>query len=341
MRLLTSAAVGILGLFCCWSSVAQTTPAWNAPSSGYVYDAAAGEILPVSGYIGAAVAGAPVLSNVTWASLAPNQKSAIVAHSGQVDWIADLLSPNTAIALDRNLAPRQLFWGADSGSAVALTQNDELVWLANLATSPYASSLWRLDGATESNAVRGATRGSQASGARSLWWILSADNAAQTVLLAYRNGAHRGLYVATPNAAPVVIDFGGDPVAAVFSPSAPTAFVADAASLQISAIRNITTNPAVSVFIAQNAFAKNPVGVALSGSGDRIFAVDREAPTIQVFDSTSGASLGGVATSGAIAGLTPFAPGFVLLSPANTGKQPFYFLETSTPPQVVFVPREQ
>ena len=326
---------------CCAVSLAQTTPTWSAPSSGYVYDSAGGQILPVSGYIGAAVAGAPILSNVTWASLAPNGKSAIVAHSGQVELIADLRSPNLSQALDRNFAPRQLFWSSDSNSAAALTQSDEVVWLANLGSSPYTSSRWQLDGATQRGAMRGAARTGQAGAQRSAWWILAVDNAAQTALLARRTGAQTGLYVVTPNAAPTAIDFDGVPVAAVFSPSAPTAFVADGASQQISAIHNITTNPTTSVFIAQNAFAKNPVGLALSDSGDRIFAVDREAPTIQVFDSSSGAPLGQVSTSSEVAGLTPFSPGFVLLASAGNAKQPFYFLETSNPPQVVFVPREQ
>jgi hypothetical protein len=234
-----------------------------------------------------------------------------------------------------------LFWSADSSSAVALTQNDELLWLANLIASPYTSSRWRLEGGTERSPLRGAGRTGRASVQRSAWWILAVDNAAQTALLARRTGAHTGLYVATPNAAPTAIAFDGDPVAAAFSPAAPIVFVADATSLQISAIRNVTTNPTASVLIAQNAFAKNPVGMTLSDSGDRIFAVDREAPTIQVFDSKSGASLGEVPTSGAISGLTPFAPGLVLLSSAGNAKQPFYFLETSNPPQVVFVPREQ
>jgi DNA-binding beta-propeller fold protein YncE len=341
MRFLTSSAAGILGLLCCWASIAQTAPTWSAPSSGYVYDSAAGEILPVSGYIGAAIAGAPILSSVTWASLAPNEKSAIVAHSGQVELIADLRSPNLGQALDRNLSPRQLFWSNDSSSAVALTQDDEVVWLANLGASPYTSSRWQLDNVAERGAIRDAGRTSQTSAPRSAWWILAVDSAAQTALLTRRTGAHTGLYVATPDAAPTVIAFDGDPVAAAFSPSAPTAFIADAASLQISAIRNITTNPTISVFVAQNAFAKNPVGVALSDSGDRIFAVDREAPTIEVFDSATGASLGEVPTGGAISALIPFAPGLVLLSPVGNGKQPFYFLETSNPPQVVFVPREQ
>jgi hypothetical protein len=318
----------------------QTSPTWNAPASGYVFDSSAGQILPVSGYIGAAIAGAPVLSGVAWASLAPNQKSAVVALSGQVELIPDLRSPTLTQALDRNLAPRQMFWAADSGSAVALTQNDELVWLANLSTGPYASSRWQLDGAGRAPA-RVTTRESKAGALPSVWWILAADSAAQTVLLAQKTGAHTGLYVTSPNAAPSAIDFEGDPVAAAFSPSAPTAFVADAASLQICAIRNITTTPTSSVFIAQNAFTKNPVGIALSDSGDRVFAVDREAATIQVFDSGSGASLGEVPAGNQTSALTPFAPGFVLLSPASSGKQPFYFLETSNPPQVVFVPREQ
>ena len=293
--------------------------------------------MPVAGFIGSAAIGAPVVTQVDWASLAPNEKSALISQAGQLKWIPDLRSPGQSQIVTPTFAPKQLFWSADSNSSVVLTQADELVFMTNFSTSPIAAGSWDLDRSVNNTPATGSARMLRGAGTRSGWAILAADNRGQTVLLAAKE-LKGGLFLASQTTPPAQILSFADPVAAVIAPSGSTAFVADRATLQVSVIQNLGTGPVASALVPADAFPNSPAGIALSQDGTRIFAVDRVDPVIRMFDTVSGTLLGELPTNVPVSSLTAFGPGLVQLVTASGTDKPFYFLETSDPPRVVFVP---
>jgi len=74
---------------------------WTAPSGGYFYDSTNRSIRSLTGIIGSAVQGPSVATGIDWASVAPNQTSALAQQNGSQIWIPDLSAAGTFQVLDR------------------------------------------------------------------------------------------------------------------------------------------------------------------------------------------------------------------------------------------------
>lgn len=294
------------------------TATWSAPSSGFVHDTLTGAIRPVLGFVGAAYLGAPVLEQVTRASIAPNQHTAIIERDGAMRWARDLRSPDRLETLDRLPLVREARWAADSASVVLMTA-EELVWLVQSDTAPLLDARWNLD-------VEGR------------WMILAADSGAQRVLLARDEGEQRTLWLASRKSPPVKLAFLGRPTAAVFLAASDTALVADAASRQIFRLAALNTTPETAVLFGLSPEVGDPVAIALSPDAARLFVADRTAKLIRVLNAATGEALAELPLEFAPHEFTPTAPGRFLLNVRERAAQPLFFLHTANQGQISFVP---
>jgi hypothetical protein len=318
---------GLIGLT--WQAGALTaqTASWTNPASGYVFDPLNREIRSVSGYLGSATIGSAVITGIDWASLAPNRKSAFVQLNQAMTWVADLGNPDQIQSLATLPLAEQLIWASDSTQAVMLAPGGQLIWLTNFASSPSAGARWSLD--TFGPGTR------LAEGPH--WVILAADATAGRVLLTVNTGERRQLWIASPTAPPALIPFSGLPAAAAFAFQSAAVFVADAASHQIDEIRGLDTTPTIAPLLTSATYVNAPAGLALSTDDSHLFIADRTTNLIRVIDTANGALVAALPADSVPQSVTAFAGGLFLLG--STPPAPFQFLDTSSSPRVVFVPR--
>jgi hypothetical protein len=329
-------ALAGLGLILHPGTVNSQTGTWTVPASGYVLDSVSQSIRPVQGFVGAAVLGSSVFGEIDWASLAPNQKSALAERNGFLIWIPDLAAPERWQTLDRLPEVQQAFWAADASRAALLTKGDQLIWLTNFNSAPVPLSTWNL--------VRSGRPGLPRE--QVAWTILAADSAADKVLLAARTGQTWNLWLASASEPPVKIRFSGHPVAAAFSPKDGGVFVADAVSHRIVQIQNAGTTPILTDLISSELLLKDPAAMVLSADGNRLFVADHTDKMIRVISSGAGgtgpaALLAELPTDTAPDSLTILAPDRYILNADDTGSQPLFLLTTGPVSGVSFVPRGQ
>ncbi|MGD1073251.1 MAG: hypothetical protein ABSB15_24320 [Bryobacteraceae bacterium] len=310
--------------------MAQTVT-WSAPASGFIFDAVGGVIRPISGFVGSAVAGSPVMSGIQWAAVAPNQNSALVCRDSTLLWIPNLSLPGQSQTLGSVTDAKQALWAVDSSRAVVLT-NDEVVWLAFSNSVPSVEGTWRL-----TLRSTGVSRGRPSN---AIWSLLAADRPAGTVLLTSRTGSGSQAWIASTTIPPIAIPFPGLAVAAAFAATSPAVFIADAASNQIVRVDDPTRLATITPIVTSPAYFGDPAGIVLSPDDTHVFGIDREALVIREFDATTGALLKTLEADAVTRYLRLFTTGLFVLDPAASG-QPFLFLGTTEPAQVTFVPRPQ
>jgi DNA-binding beta-propeller fold protein YncE len=325
---------GVVGLALHVAPASAQAQTWTAPTSGYIYDAATRSIRPVTGFVGSSILGPSIVDGIDWAALAPNQKSALVQRGGSLVWIADLATPDRSQTLDQLPLARLAFWASDSTRVVLLTEDSQLIWLTSLDSSPTSEAAWRLD-----TLVPAAPSGDPAS-----WSLLAADSSADRVLLAVSAADGPQPWIASRAAPPAALPLSLHPVAAVFAPGTPSAFVADASSHQVFQLQGLDRAPSATSILSSDIYVNDPAGIVLSTDGGRFFLADRSTATLRVFDSTSGALLDELLADAPPQSLTAVSSGRFLLEPADTGSSapsppPLLFLITADPARVLFVPR--
>lgn len=330
-------------------AVRAQTGAWTAPCGGYVYDPAARAIQPVVGLIGAASVGSPVALGLDWASLAPNQKSALAGKNGSAVWIPDLAAAASLQTVEGIPAVRQVLWAADSTRAVVLTSDSRLFWLTGFDSSPVPLAIQDLDGASRESSGRTGRAAPETARIglprrNTVWRLLAADSSAGQALLVSHAAGTRRLWLASSASPPRPIPFPGLPSAAVFVPASSAAFAADAAGHRIVRIDNMDASPSFTTLVSSAVYVDDPAAMALSADGDRLFLADRADRAIRVFDSRTGGAPGEeLSTAAPPVSLTLSTTDRFLINEgaAPPAGQPFYFLTTGNPAKVLFVPREQ
>ena len=327
LRTNTTGAV-LIGLLCSLlpTRVLAQTPVWNAPSSGFLYDSFSQSIRSIVGFAGSAYLGSSDVSAVDWASLAPNQQSALLLTGGALVAIADLRVPNQVGKLDQAYNPRQALWSSDSSRAVLLTTGGQLVWLTNLPSAPIRQASWDLEG------------GRPIRGQFLHWTLLATDSSADRVLLASRGDGKTRLWWASSTVSPVSIPLAGDPVAAVFSSSS-AALVADAAGHRVLQVQSLDGGPTVTPLFSSESYLNDPIGMALSADLTQLFVADGSGKTVRTFDAGTGALLGDLPFASSAVSMTRVSPGRFLLNSAEGTPQPLFFLDTGQSPRVFFIPR--
>jgi hypothetical protein len=212
-------------------------------------------------------------------------------------------------------------WAADSTRAAVLVAGvPQLVWLVAFDGSPRVEASWDLDG-SQTN-----------------WSLLAADSSARRALLAAQQGDVWRLWLASPTQAPVLIDGFTKPAAAVFAQGGTIAFVADAASHQVVRISGLNSTPVAAPIVASATYVADPVGLALSKDGSRLFLADGAGKMIRVFLTVTGALSSELPLQMAPQSLTATSSNSFLLGGRDRKDQPFYFLDTRADGRVSFVP---
>jgi hypothetical protein len=300
---------------------------WNAPSTVYVHDSVGKTIRPLVGIIGSSYPGAVVLDDIDWASFPLNHKSALIAHEGVLAWIPDLSVSDLSASLESYglpdvPLPQQVIWASDSTRAAILTASSpQVVWLGHFDGTPRLDASWALDGNQTG------------------WALLAADATANRVLLASQEGDIRRLWLASPTSAPALVASLTNPAAAAFAQSGTTAFVADSATHQVVSISGLdSTNPVVAPLVASEQYVADPVAIALSKDGSRLFLADGAGKAIRAFQTATGTLGAELPLAFAPKSLTAVSLSSFLVGGRDQKDQPFYFLDTQAGGRVLFVP---
>jgi DNA-binding beta-propeller fold protein YncE len=316
----------LLALLIGHHSLLAQTLRWNAPSTVFVHDSVGKTIRPLVGIVGSSYPGPVLLDGVEWASFALNQKSALVSRGGVLAWIPDLSAPDltanfTAYILLGVPLPQQVIWAAGSTqAAVVVAGVPRVVWLGACDGAPRLDASWDLD-ASQTN-----------------WSLLAADSSANQVLLASQEGDLWRLWLASPTKPPALIAGVTQPAAAVFAQSGTIAFVADAAAHQVVQIGGLNSSPVVAPIVVSATYVADPVGLALSKDGSRLFLADGAGKMIRVFQTGTGVLSAELPLQTAPRSLTASSSNSFLIGGRDQKDQPFYFLDTRADGRVSFVP---
>lgn len=309
--------------------VLAQAPRWNAPGAVFLHDSVNKTIRPLIGMAGSSYPGAPLLDGVEWASFAPTNKSALVSREGVLEWIPELTASNPP---SRTLSykivgvpvPQQAIWSSDSLRATALgADSKRLFWLGQFDSLPSIQASWDLDVS------------------QSAWTLLAADSSANLVLLASQQGDVGRLWIASPTKPPVMIFGFSRPVAAAIAIGATTAFVADAAIHQILQVSGLSSNPVVAPVVIPEGYVGDPVGIALSKDGSRLFVADGKGKMIRVFQTNTGVLNVELPLQLAPRSMTALTASSFVVGGRQSKDQPFYLLDTRAEGRLYFVPAGQ
>jgi hypothetical protein len=104
----------------------QSGNQWQAPASGYVFDAYAKALRPVIGFVGSAHLGPPA-HETDWASVGPDGKSAWLWKEGALQFAADAGAPDLTRAPEDWGKPLAIRWSADAQRCVLLMEGRAIV----------------------------------------------------------------------------------------------------------------------------------------------------------------------------------------------------------------------
>lgn len=309
-------------------------PAWlsaqglalQGPSSGFVFDAPSRSIRPIVGLQGAAYLGAPAVSDVDFAAIAPDGRSALAVRAGGVNLIRHLDSASpTSEALDPLIgAPDRIVWAANSSAAVLYSAaTSRLQWLrvSDSAAAPEAPiDLSFLPGTLT---------------------LLAPDPSASRVLVGIRNQAAGGLYWLSPAGLPRLVTPLGEPAALAFANNGNDIYVVDRANRQILVCHNVFTTPDVLLLLQESDGISDPIGIARSATGNYLFVADSTRKSLLVYDVSSGTVSGGLDLDSPPSFVQPLSATSFLLNSRNKIGDPLWLLETRLTPAVYFVPASE
>jgi hypothetical protein len=306
------------------ASLGAQTPSWNLPASGYVYDSIARTVRPVVGFLGSSYAGPAVLTDVAWASVAPGGRAALVSQHGRLWWAQDLSNANLPpVGIDAMDSTSDCRWSADASTAAILSSGTATVtWLSG----PQVTNRRQLPALEDA-----------------AWTLLAADSKADSVLLASNAAGVWTLWLASPNNPPMNLGPAQHPVAAVFAQLSPWVYVAEADTPRVSRIQLQDGAPAEPGTLAQPILGTDDgiqslSGLALSADDQQLFAADRSARVVRVYDLVSRQAGDSLPLTESPSALLPSGSSQFLVNSRERSDAPLLLLDISGPPRVWFVP---
>ena len=221
----------------------------QSPLTTLVFHSASRSLRPIIGMTGSSYLGPALYADLDFASVSPDQKTAIIETANRVTLIRNLQDAaeiEAAItAIDR------ILWSNDSSIAILFSSaNRELQWIAN----GKAGSVTTLP-----------------ENAR----LLAAQPDANMAIVA----AGGRVYRITPDAAPVQIAALGDPTAAAICGD--TIYVADAAARQIFELSNNVQHP----FLGPADGIDDPAALLLSADGATLYVAMKSARSLSAYST--------------------------------------------------------
>lgn len=243
-----------------------------SPPTLLVFHSATRSLRPVVGIPGSSYLGGSICSNLDFASVAPNQKTAVLVGADGtrlVSDLADLLgdpAPRDPIAS----AVDQVLWATDSSAAVLVSSSERsLQWVVSGQVA-LPVSLADLDGDIR---------------------LLAADSRANAIVLAVGNR----LFRATQQSPLALIAKFGNPTAAAMDRSGEIIFVADATARQLFKMHGDNGGYALTPLLQDQETVEQPVAVALSADGSKLYVADQASRSVTAYQATDGALIGRLA----------------------------------------------
>jgi DNA-binding beta-propeller fold protein YncE len=299
---------------------AQSSAGVAGPVTGFVFEAQSGQILPMMGIPRTAYLGAPVLTGLAAAAVAPDGSAVLaVERGGHLVLDTGLRGPTpAAVSIPGAIGSVDGFaWAAEATTAAVYSSSSRQAQIiGGIGPSPSAGApidLSDLPGPLSTLACDG-----------------------QYLIMGAAGNGTGGIYVANGAAGIQRLAAARNPSAVVVS--GPDLYFADTESQQIWQIQSYARTPAVLLF-ADDRGISNPAGLQVSADGKRLYVANAGNRTLAVYDIASRAPLQTLALSCTPTRLDPFGSRSVFLLNA-TGQGPLYVLSDDGPSQlaVYFVP---
>lgn len=308
-----------------WVAASQTA-SLRGPVSGLIYDVPSRSIRPVVGFPGSSYLGQPALRDVGTVFLAPDGESALVVEDGQVVLIRGLRNGNSTRlpVSELNGQVDHVAWASSSGSLVAYCSSMRRLLRLDVRTSPPMSGP-----STDLSYLEGDVTG-----------VVTNDDASLAVI-GFRHPTQGGLYAVSEGVPPVQLSATKDPGAAVFGDSANVLYAIDRDARQILRFPNgVYGGSELLSFSGESERLADPVGIALSPDGQRLYVAGGVDRMIRVYDLRSRELLLEIRLDVIPQGLSPLpaTSSVFVLGPRRSGEQPTWLLDTRRVPSVSFVP---
>jgi hypothetical protein len=296
----------------------------QGPGGGFVFDASTHSVRALIGMPGASYLGAPVVSGVALAAVAPDGKKALVAGADGVELISDLNSPSASRRRlpDVITNPDRLLWSADAASAVV-----------------FSAAAKQLQFLQDAGAGFTPGRPCDLSSLPPDLVLLAAEASAGIAAVGAVSEGKLTVYLVREAAAPRSAIVIGSPVApAVFGDNGTVLYVADPASSSLWILRNLDGDIQAGTLFEFPGAWKEPVALALDAGGKFLYAADAGRRSLQVYDLESRRPGAELELDGPPSSLEPFSPSAFLLNARRQGREPILLLQTSPKLGIFFIP---
>jgi hypothetical protein len=299
------------------SAAAQSTGLYS-PVSGFLYSGTAHTVRPVLGIRGAARIGQPLLSELDFASVAPNGAWSITVKAGHTACthiLPDLSTADSAAAVID--AVDRVVWNRDGSAALLYSSSTN-----QLQRVLFAGAAPAADAALDLSAL-----GKPAA--------LALDPAGRQIAFAV---PHAGIYLFAAGQSPALLAPMDQPAAIAFDGSGQRLYAVDLQQQQILAFDSGATGSVFASLAQPGAPAVNPVGLAVSGDGRYVLLADRAAQAVQVYDSASSTLTATIPLDFSPTRFEPLSSGPTILLNGDRADEWLLVLDARQLPGLFFVP---
>jgi hypothetical protein len=302
------------------------TASLRGPVSGLIHDVPSRSIRQVVGFPGSSYLGQPALRNVETAFIAPDGESALVVENGQVALVRGLRNGNSTRfpVSELNGRVERVSWASGSGSLVAYCSSTRRLLRLDAGTSPPMPGP-----SIDLSYLEGEVTG-----------VVTNDDASVTVI-GFRHPTQGGLYAVSEGAPPVQLSATKNPGDAIAGDSANVLYAIDRDAMRILRFPNGAYGGWESLsFSGEGEPMADPVGIALSRNGQRLYVAGGVDRMIREYDLSSRELLLEIRLDAIPQGLSPLAAttSVFVLGPRRSGEQPMWLLDARSVPSVSFVP---
>jgi hypothetical protein len=265
-RWFISASIAILS--CLARPAAAQSAGFHGPISGFAYIHGSQTIHPLLGIPGAARMGVPIIRDIDFASVGPNNDWALIVRAGQSSLIRGLadLAPVTSSVSGLIDAVDRVVWSRDGSFAILYSSSGNLLQRIQLSAT----------GASPDPPMDLSPWGTVTA--------LTIDPAGRQIAFGV---AGSGLYVFTAGQSPALLSSMAQPAVAAFDGTGQRLYAVDLAQQQICQFDSGSNALAFAPLSPPNAPAVTPIGLAVSGDGRYLLLADAAAQAVRVYDTAS------------------------------------------------------